>query len=290
MPNFSVRLTLCAALAATALAVPAQAVDGNAKPTKLAALETNTSLGVAYTISFWGIPFGHTDFDSKFHQETYNTISHFETSGIVSVFWQAKIEATSSGQLAPHALAPAVYDSFYQRGSSMKERVKVTFTGAEPTVEADPPYPLTQYPVTEEQKKEALDPLSAVTLILAGIKADSANPCGTVAPVFDGRRRYNIEFTYLKDEKPDVDAATWKGKAHLCQMRYHQIAGFKPKIMKEGKSFPPIYGWFVDVPSANAPGGRYVIALKVWASTGWGTVDATLSQMHVDGADLTPKG
>ncbi len=162
-------------------------------PPKLPPLETGSSLGVAYTISFWGIPFGHTEFDSKFHEQAYSTTSHFETTGIASAFWQAKIEASSNGQLAPHALEPAVYDSFYQRGSSNKERVKVTF-GADPTVDADPPYPLTQYPVTAEQKKEALDPLSAVTLVLAGIKADSTNPCGTVAPVFDGRRRYNIEF------------------------------------------------------------------------------------------------
>ena len=280
--------SVCLSLAfAVSLALPA--AGDQAKPTKVAALENGASLGVAYTISFWGIPFGHTDFDSKFKQEAYNTTSHFETSGIVSAFWNAKIEASSSGQVSPHGLEPAVYDSFYQRGSSNKERVKVTF-GADPTVEADPPYNLTQYPVTPEQKKEALDPLSAVTLVLAGLKADASNPCGTVAPVFDGRRRYNIEFQYLKDEKPDVDTALGHGKAHLCQMHYNQIAGFKPKIMKEGKAFPPIYGWFVDVPNPNAPNGHYEIALKVWASTGWGTVDATLSQIHVNGADLTPKG
>lgn len=280
------RLTVPAAVAAV-LALPVAAAGG---PAKVASIEPQARLGVAYTISFWGIPFGHTDFDSRFHRAAYSTSSHFETSGIVSVFWQAKIEATSSGQLAPHALSPAEYDSLYQRGSDKKERVKVNFAAADPAVEADPPYPLTQYPVTAEQKKEALDPLSAVTLVLAGIRADSNNPCGTVAPVFDGRRRYNIEFTYLKDEKPDVDTALGRGMAHLCQLRYHQIAGFKPKIMKEGKSFPPIYGWFVDVPSPNAPSGHYVIALKVWASTGWGTVSAALSTLQVDGSDLTPKG
>jgi Protein of unknown function (DUF3108) len=260
----SARLPLVAALAVAAFSLPA--AGDQAQPAKVAALETNSSLGVAYTISFWGIPFGHTDFDSKFRQEAYSTTSHFETSGIASVFWQAKIEASSNGQLAQHTLEPAVYDSFYQRGSDKKERVTV------------------------EQKKEALDPLSAVTLVLAGIKADPANPCGTVAPVFDGRRRYNIEFQYMKEEKPDVDTALGHGKAHLCMMHYHQIAGFKPKIMKEGKAFPPIYGWFVDVPNPNVPNGHYEIALKVWASTGYGTVDATLSQIHVNGADLTPKG
>ena len=205
------------------------------------------------------------------------------------MFWQAKIEARSNGQMTPHALSPAVYDSLYQRGADKKERVKVTFSGASPAVEADPPYPPAEIPVTDGQKKEALDPLSAVTLILSELKASPANPCGTVAPVFDGRRRYDIEFTYLKDEKPEVDAALWKGTAHLCQLHYHQIAGFKPKILKEGKSFPPIYGWFADIPSATAPGGHYLLALKIWASTGWGTVAATLSQVHIDGTDLTPK-
>jgi len=283
MPTMRRRLPLIVALVATAFALPL-----SAGPAKVASLETGSSLGVAYTISFWGIPFGHTDFDSKFRQDTYSTDSHFETSGIVSMFWEAKIHASSSGQFAPHTLAPGVYDSLYQRGSDKTERVKVTFAGADPAVEADPPYNLSQYPVTGEQKKEALDPLSAVTLVLAGLKADPANPCGTVAPVFDGRRRYNIEFTYLKDEKPNVETPVGKGKAHLCQMHYNQIAGFKPKIMKEGKAFPPIYGWFVDVPSANAPSGHYLIAVKVWAATGWGTVDATLSQLHVNGAE--PKG
>jgi len=277
-----------AALGATALALSLGAAGDAAKPVapvKVAAIEPAATLGVGYTISFWGIPFGHTDFDSKFQERAYSTSSHFETSGIANVFWQAKIEASSSGQVAPHGLAPAVYDSFYQRGSSNKERVKVTFTAADPTVDADPPYNTSQYPVTEAQKKEAVDPLSAVTLVLAGIKADATNPCGTVAPVFDGRRRYNIEFTYLKEEKPDVDTVLGKGKAHLCQMHYNQIAGFKPKIMKEGKSFPPIYGWFVDVPSPNAPSGHYLIALRVWASTGWGTVDATLSKLQINGVE-----
>jgi hypothetical protein len=259
------------------------------KPAQVAAIEPTPALGVAYSISFWGIPFGHTDFHLKLQHDSYTTSSNFETNGIVSMFWEAKIEASSSGQLKQNVLVPAMYDSFYQRGSDKKERVKVTFGGADPTVEADPPYDLTSFPVTEEQKKGAVDPLSAVTLVLMGVKADSANPCGTVAPVYDGRRRYDIEFTYVKDEKPDVDEKLWKGTAHLCRMRQNEIAGYKPRILKEGKNFPPIYGWFVDVPSPDAPHGHYVVALKVWASTGWGTVAATLSEVHVAGSDLNFK-
>jgi len=286
----SSRLPILAVLAATVVSLPAAGDQAKPAPAKVAAAETAPSLGIAYTISFWGIPFGHTDFQLKLRDKVYSTISNFETSGIVSMFWQAKIEANSNGQIAANSLQPAVYDSMYQRGTNNKEQVKVTFSGASPTVEANPPYDLAAYPVTEQEKKEAVDPLSAVTLILTGLKADPANPCGTVAPVYDGRRRYNIEFTYLKDEKTNVQTALGKGTAHLCQVRQHQISGYKPRILKDGKNFPPIYGWFVDVPNPGAPNGHYVVALKVWAATGWGTVDATLSQLHVNGADLIPKG
>jgi hypothetical protein len=281
-------LVLAATLAAGAIAMPALAGDPPA--VKVAAIEPGASLDVAYTISFWGIPFGETNFDSKFHDTVYTTVSHFETTGIASAFWEATIDASSNGHYASHAIEPNVYDSFYRRGSDKNERVKVTYAGDEPTVFADPPYNTTAYPVTAQQKKEGLDPLSAVAYILTATKVDATNPCGTVAPVFDGRRRYNITFTYLKDEQATLSTGIYKGKAHLCQMHYDQIAGFKPKILKEGKAFPPIFGWFADIPSADSPNGRYFIALRVWASTGYGTVVAELNKLKIDGGSGVPKG
>ncbi|HUJ46420.1 MAG TPA: hypothetical protein VLV55_04755, partial [Rhizomicrobium sp.] len=56
-----------------------------------------------------------------------------------------------------------------------------------------------------------------------------------------------------------------------------------PKILKEGKSFPPIYAWFAEIPSASAPTGHYVIALKVWAPMTLGTVVVTLDKLQVQG-------
>jgi hypothetical protein len=265
-------------------------VAGDPAATKVAAIEPGASLNVAYTISFWGIPFGQTNFDSKFHDQTYTTVSHFETTGIASAFWEATIDANSVGRFARHTFEPSVYDSYYRRGTSKNERVKVTFTGDAPTVFADPPYNTTLYPVTDAQKKEALDPVSAVAYILTASKVDASNPCGTLAPVYDGRRRYNITFTYLKDEQAKLTTGAYNGKAHLCQLHYNQIAGFKPKIMKEGKAFPPIYGWFADIPNASAPNGRYFVALRVWASTGYGTVMAELNQLKIDGDSGAPKG
>jgi hypothetical protein len=241
------------------------------------------TLSLAYSIAFWGIPFGQTNYDGRFGDTTYSAKSHFETSGIVSVFWSAIIDATANGRIGQHQLIPAEYDSYFRRSETKKERVKVTFENGDPATFADPPYNAKQWPVTDEQKRDALDPMSAVTLILAGVKADASNPCGTVAPVFDGRRRYDITFGYVKDEPVKLANGLYNGKAHLCQLHYNQIAGFKPKILKEGKAFPPMYADFADIPGPGGANGHYVVALKLWAPLSWGTVSAELTQLRVVG-------
>lgn len=247
----------------------------------LAASGTGSTLKIAYTISFWGIPFGHTDLDTTFHNRIYRTHSSFETSGLVSVFWRSKIDAASNGYYSANAISPHVYDSYSRRSASKKQRVKLTFEKGTPVLFANPKYSTTKYPVTEKQKREGLDPMSAIAAVVTGVTADAKNPCGTVAPVFDGRRRYNIEFTYVRDVLKKLDNGLYAGTAHLCQIHYRQIAGFKQKILDEGKKIPPIYALFADVPAQNAPNGHYIVALRVWAKTEWGTVSADLNMLDI---------
>jgi hypothetical protein len=268
-----IRLILFALLAATGTAIAADSPPAG-----------NATLDVAYTIAFWDIPFGQTSYQGKFAGDGYDARSHFETSGVVSLFWNSTIDALANGKIGAHEIAPVLYDSYSQDHNSKKQRVKVSFDKDEPTTFADPPYNMTKYPVTPEQKKGALDPMSAITQILAGIKADAKNPCGSGAQIFDGRRRYDVSFTYLKDEPVKLVNGKFSGAAHLCQIHYNQIAGYKQKIVKEGKALPALYGDFADVPAPGSPDGHYVIAVKMWTALSWGTVSVTLSELKVGGA------
>ena len=240
------------------------------------------TLNVGYTIAFWDIPFGQTSYEGKFAADGYDAKSHFETSGIVSLFWNSKIDATANGAIHAHEIAPVLYDSYSQDHSSKMQRVKVSFENDDPTTFADPPYNTTKYPVSEEQKKGALDPMSAITQILTGIKADEKNPCGSGAQIFDGRRRYDVSFSYLKDEPVKLANGVWSGTAHLCQAHYNQIAGYKQKIVKEGKALPAMYIDFADVPAPGAPDGHFVVAVKMWSALSWGTVSVTLTELRVN--------
>lgn len=259
------------------LGVLCTSVCGTAAPPPVQAPAT---INLAYRIAFWGIPFGETSYRGVFDGGNYSASSHFETSGIVSLFWQAIIDARASGQISAEAVQPREYDSYYRRGSSRNERVKLSFHDGVVATLADPAYDTTKYRVTEAQQREAMDPMSAITLVLSGVRASSANPCGTSAPVFDGRRRYDIEFTFIKDE-PLKLGALFDGRAHLCQLHYRQISGFKPKILKEGAAFPPIYGDFGVFIAPDAPNGRYVLPLRLWCRLGWGTVSADLDSLHI---------
>jgi hypothetical protein len=255
----------------TALAQPAGDVQRPQAP---------GAVGLAYNIAFWSIPFGQTSYDARFTNGGYTASSHFETKGIISLFWQAIIDASSSGRVTGASLAPSKYDSFYRRGSTRNERVTVTFNKGSVTTLADPPYDTTRYPVSDTEKREGVDPMSAVTLVLAGLAADRTKPCGTFAPVFDGRRRYDIEFAYEHDEQINL-GALYNGPAHLCRLHYKQIAGFKPKILKEGAAFPPIYGDFAEIPAAGAPNHHYLVPLKLWAHVNWGTVSAQITRLEI---------
>ena len=256
-------------------------------PAKMATVapEPAGTLDLSYEMRFWFIPFGHTTYRGIFVNNTYQASSYFKTSGLVSVFWQAEIDASASGNVGGHNVAPAVYDSYYRRGSEKKQRVKLTYKPDQPPeLLAAPAYDIQKYPVPPEEQTAGVDPMSAVTLIVAGLRADENNPCGTVAPVFDGRRRYNIDFSFIKDQPVKLDNGIYNGTAHLCEMRYRQIAGYKPKMLKEGQAWPPIYALVANIADARAPLGRYLVPLKLWAKTSWGTVTVDLSKLKTGSA------
>ena len=143
--------------------------------------------------------------------------------------------------------------------------------------------------MTPEQQKATFDPLSAITYLVSGVGASADNPCAVVLPVFDGRRRYNVEITKIKDTTVSMDNGLYKGHALLCQIKYKQLAGFKPRVIKEGANFPTINAWVATFPSVQA-GRDYVVPLRVWADTSYGVIAAVATKLKIDGVTPKPQG
>jgi hypothetical protein len=67
------------------------------------------------------------------------------------------------------------------------------------------------------------------------------------------------------------------------------LAGFKPKVIKEGASFPTISAWIVTFPSA-VTGHDYVVPLRVWAETSYGVIAAVATTLKIDGSPPKRQG
>jgi hypothetical protein len=268
------------ALFCLAGALPANAAGGAgaAEPA-----EPASRLQAAMTLYAGGITLGKMDLDATIRGSDYRAVSNLTTSGVVNAFWQAEIQATSSGKVAPD-FQPALYDSFDIGHSGKRQEVSLTYSkDAPPRLYADPAYSTTGYEVKPEEQKGTLDPLSAILYIVSGAGADAGNPCGLVAPVFDGRRRYNIEMTRVREIQIKMDNGLYRGPGLLCRVKYHQLAGFKPRVLKASEAFPTINAWVATF-SSTIRGRAYAVPLRVWADTPYGVVAVLADSLKIDGA------
>lgn len=280
-----IRHALFALLAIVPQAALAAGGAGSETPSQPA-----STIQMEMTLYAGGVTLGKVDLNTTIRGDQYHSVSSLQTGGVVNAFWQSVIQATANGTVAPKNFHPGLYDSFYTGRSDKKQEVSLTYDANGPVrLFADPPYSTTGYEVPPDQQKGTFDPLSTMTYLVSGFGTDAANPCGIVLPVFDGRRRYNIEVSKVKETAVSMDNGLYKGKALLCQIKYRQIAGFKPKVLKEGANFPVINAWVATFPSA-VTGRSYTVPLRLWADTSYGVIAGVATLVKIDGQPIKPQG
>jgi hypothetical protein len=274
---------ISAGFLAALLAAPPAFSQGGERPGAPAA--TTSSLEVAYDLYAGGISFGHAVMSARVEGGDYKAISTLETKGIVNAFWQSKIETSSSGKLTPGKLQPVVYDSFSQNKSTPRREVVLTFGPDGPkSIVSNPPYPDDKYPVSGELRKNTLDPLSASLFLVTNLASTGAKDCSGVAPIFDGRRRYDVGISFVKNSAIRMDNGLYAGPAQVCQVRYRQIAGYSQEVIEKNKKFPDIFAWVVAFKGTADPGRAYMVPVRIWAQTDYGIIAAVVSQLKLDGA------
>lgn len=247
-----------------------------------------SALAMAMTIYAGGITIGKVDMDAKFIGDKYHVNSNLETSGVVNAFWQSQIQATSSGKLDDHQLLPTLYDSFYTGHNANHQEVSLSYEDGYPArLYANPPYSTTGYEVKPDEKKGTFDPLSAVIFIASGVGAEPNNPCAVKAPVFDGRRRYNINMKKVQDTSIKMDSGLYNGPGVECAVEYKQISGYKPRVLRDA-NFPAIHAWVATFTSSS--GRKFNVPMKVWADSQYGRIAVVTTSLKIDGAPLKAGG
>jgi len=210
-------LTGLAALACAAAIKPSPTLAEQGWPSQVQAV---------YRIEFNGFDIGAFEFSSSVGGGGYSLAGDARLSALLGAFkWQGVTRA--SGILGGSAPRPAGY-SFDYAGTGKAGSVKMGFTGDSVTsVTSTPAPPVDPATVTVKDihLKGVLDPLSA---IMAMAKGDKSNPCARKLAIFDGRQRFDLILSYVRQERiAEAQPSGQPDIVHVCKVRYQPIAGHK---------------------------------------------------------------
>ena len=275
------RLLLATCIAVTPFAATAEEAGPPPTMPAPAAQGPSSTVQLVWQVYLGGFNLGNIGIKSSFTGNTYASVSRLKTAGVVNSFYEAVIDATSTGVVAGTTLQPQKYNS-NTNNEKQNQKVDLTYTASGIQLFAEPAYNVDKYPVTEDQKRGTLDPLSGLAFSLSGVSMSSAKPCGDTVRVFDGRRRYDIELTFVGNDKVKTDGG-YSGPAVKCTVVYKQLAGFKPNLNK-GKSIPVITTWLAPMESTSGgPVKKFMVPVKIQTETPYGTALAHARKVTIDG-------
>ncbi len=240
-----------------------------------------STVQLVWQVYLGGFNLGNVGLKTSFTGNSYSAVSRLKTAGVVNSFYEAIIDASSTGVVANTGLLPQKYNS-NTNNEKQNQKVDLTYTKAGIELFAEPEYNVARFPVTEDQKRGTLDPLSGIVYSLSGVSHSASKPCGDTVRVFDGRRRYDIELKFEGQDKVKSDGG-YSGPAIKCTVVYKQLAGFKPNLNK-GKSVPSITAWFATIESSSGgPVKKFIVPVKIMTETPYGVALGHARKITIDG-------
>ena len=206
----------------------------------------------AYDVTLAGLSLGELHLNAKFKGLSYRIQGDGQFSLFFGQFYKSGGEAASAGQLGTAGPEPGSFTVSYEGGGKGEER-RISFNGGEVkdvTITPKSKPGRGHVPVTQEQLRDVLDPLSAAFLHTQN--GDSV--CHGTMPIFDGRLRYDIALTPKRVEALPAKAPS--GLSHsvdICTVKFMPVSGHKPDntVIKFLSSTDRIEAWLVQLPNTD---------------------------------------
>ncbi|MEZ5817462.1 MAG: DUF3108 domain-containing protein [Hyphomicrobiaceae bacterium] len=235
-----------------------------------------SKVDATYRIAFNGFDIGTFEFRADTTGSSYAMRGDAQLSALLGAFkWQGATR--SSGTLTSSGPRPAGY-TFDFSGIGKQGSIKLGFQhGNITSVSMQPPQPPTPdvVPVREAHLKAALDPLSAV---LAISRTSSGNPCQRRIPVFDGKQRFDLVFSFLRQQA--VAEARPSGQpsvALVCRVRFVPIAGHR--MSEETKHMASTDG--IEISLRPVPSASIYVPYQISVPTIAGTATLTSERVNI---------
>ncbi len=231
-------------------------------------------VSATYKVAFNGLEIGGFKFTSDVSGQGYVLSSDAQLSALLGAF-QWRGTSRSSGTMAAGEPKPQGY-AFNFQTNSRQGAVRIGFTDTRITnVNITPPSEPQPdvVPIREHHLKDVLDPLSAVM----AISRASANPCSRRLAIFDGKQRFDLIFSYRRQEKVAEQRPTGQpALAHVCRVKVVPIAGHRDT----GETKKPSDQSGIEVALRPVPNANLVVPYQVTIPTFAGS--ATIDLVRID--------
>jgi hypothetical protein len=204
----------------------------------------------------------------------------FETAGLGAVFASVANRSLAEGREVADMPKPVMFDSETDRNGAVQHlSVKFKPDGVpDGSVSPPPKEPVT--PIAYNQLSGTVDNLTAYLLLERQVARGGG--CTLRVPVFDGRHRYDLQFSDGgRHILAPAEGQNFKGDTLACRMVRNEIGGFfVDKSHEEGASSGTI--WY----AAQLMPGDIAVPVRMEMETEIGNVALFLSKLHGHGVDL----
>jgi hypothetical protein len=232
--------------------------------------EAGATLEARYSVTITGITIGHGALVVEVNDEGYSTAGSAMVAGLLQMVTGGKGTAAARGQFIDGRVVPISYSG----NSESKERSQeVRLSGAAGTIKdvfVMPKRPVRgdEVPLTDEHRKDVVDPMSAALMPVPG-NGDITGPdaCNRTLQIFDGEFRYDLVFSFeRKDTAKDVKG--YSGPLAMCRVAYRPVAGHREnrRQTKELSENRNIFAWLAPI-----AGTRVVLPARVTFESKIGT-------------------
>lgn len=232
-------------------------------------------LEARYAATLAGVKLGQGTWVIDVGDDQFTAAASGMTTGLARVFASGQGTGASRGAIKSNDLIPASYAATMTTGRKTDD-VRISLNGGHvKDFEVNPPTPHvpTRVPVTEAHRRNVTDPMTASLVRVPG-NGDLLAPdiCKRHVPIFDGRMRYDLNFTFKRMER--VKAKGYEGTALVCTIYFAPLAGHVPdraavKYLIEQRDMEV---WLVPI-----AGTRVLVPFRVVIPTplGAGVLEAT---------------
>lgn len=216
-------------------------------------------INARYTVYVGGFLFAEATLAAEVKDDDYRMHAFVAVAGTPSYFFDSKWDLYSQGNMSGGKTRPARYVFNSIEPDQTKKTMLDYDKQGMPILTMDPP----QDVATTVQPYERLNTQDPVSAFLMPVAANGKNPCDRKLAIFDGKRRYDLQFAFEKEDQITTRNKGYSGKAMVCTV------SFKPGTGTERKKFTDMMRRNGDtrIWLASVDGGKVYMPVKLQLRT-----------------------